>query len=183
MHGIDVNYQSMALSLFHNDYYPILYVSNDYYHCFACRARGNVIDLSSKLFDLRLYDAVRKLASNFYLALDKHLPETIHQKLKPHSSFVRTSSCAFLFWTSIGGCSWIGKNGMHRKHRKMCRTNDLWKPATVYLEQSVSWTSCCKAILYEWGKVVSKLTADGYIRKLQAHPREEQYRKQPCLDR
>ena len=29
---------------------------------------------------------------------------------------------------------------------------------------------------------MSKLTADGYIRKLQAHPREEQYRKQPCLD-
>ena len=35
---------------------------------------------------------------------------------------------------------------------------------------------------YERGEVVSELTADGYIRKLQAHLREEQYHEQPCLD-
>lgn len=36
---------------------------------------------------------------------------------------------------------------------------------------------------YERGEVVSELTADGYIRKLQARLREEQYHEQPCLDR
>ena len=35
---------------------------------------------------------------------------------------------------------------------------------------------------YERGEVVSELTADGYIRKLQAHLREERYHEQPCLD-
>ena len=47
---------------------------------------------------------------------------------------------------SIGDCSWIGKNGMHHKRRKMCWTSGLWKPATVCHGQSISWTSCCKAI-------------------------------------
>lgn len=41
-----------------------------------------MIDLTAKLFDLRLYDAARKLASDFHLALDKPLPEAIRQKLK-----------------------------------------------------------------------------------------------------
>ena len=35
---------------------------------------------------------------------------------------------------------------------------------------------------YERGETVSNLTADGYIRKLQARLREEQYHEQPCLD-
>ena len=35
---------------------------------------------------------------------------------------------------------------------------------------------------YERSEVVSELTADGYIRKLQAHLREEQFHEQPCLD-
>ena len=43
---------------------------------------GDVIDLTAKLFDLRLYDAARKLASDFHLAPDKPLPESIRQKLK-----------------------------------------------------------------------------------------------------
>ena len=36
---------------------------------------------------------------------------------------------------------------------------------------------------YERGETVSNLTADGYIRKLQARLREERYHEQPCLDR
>ena len=81
-YGIDVNHYGMALCPFHNDRHPSLYVSDDHYHCFACEEHGDVIDLTAKLFDLRLYDAARKLASDFHLALDKPLPEAIRQKLK-----------------------------------------------------------------------------------------------------
>ena len=52
------------------------------YHCFACGEHGDVIDLTAKLFDLRLYDAARKLASDFHLAPDKPLPEAIRRKKK-----------------------------------------------------------------------------------------------------
>ncbi len=80
-----------------------------------------MIDLTAKLFDLRLYDAARKLASDFHLAPDKPLLEAIRRKeTRPkHSSFVRTSSCAFLFeQVSAALLDW--KNGMHRKRRKLC---------------------------------------------------------------
>ena len=45
----------------------------------------DVIDLTAKLFDLRLYDAARKLASDFHLAPDKPLPEAIRRK-KEHKT-------------------------------------------------------------------------------------------------
>ena len=54
-YGIDVNHHGMALCPFHNDRHPSLYVSDDHYHCFACGEHGDVIDLTAKLFDLRLY--------------------------------------------------------------------------------------------------------------------------------
>lgn len=95
-YGIDVNHHGMALCPFHNDRHPSLYVSDDHYHCFACGEHGDVIDLTAKLFDLRLYDAARKLASDFQLAPDKPFAGKRNTKPK-HSSFVRTSSCAFLF--------------------------------------------------------------------------------------
>ena len=81
-YGIDVNHHGMALCPFHNARHPSLYVSDDHYHCFACGEHGDVIDLTAKLFDLRLYDAARKLASDFHLAPDKPLPESICQKWK-----------------------------------------------------------------------------------------------------
>ena len=81
-YGIDVNHYGMALCPFHNDRHPSLYVSDDHYHCFACGEHGDVIDLTAKLFDLRLYDAARKLASDFHLAPDKPLPELIRRKMK-----------------------------------------------------------------------------------------------------
>lgn len=82
VYGIDVNDHGMALCPFHNDRHPSLYVSDDHYHCFACGEHGDVIDLTAKLFDLRLYDAARKLASDFHLAPDKPLPEAICRKNK-----------------------------------------------------------------------------------------------------
>ena len=82
MYGIDVNHHGMALCPFHNDRHPSLYVSDDHYHCFACGEHGDVIDLTAKLFDLRLYDAARKLESDFHLAPDKPLPEAIRRKKK-----------------------------------------------------------------------------------------------------
>lgn len=72
----------MALCPFHNDRHPSLLVADDHYHCFACGAHGDVIDMTANLFGLSLYDAARKLAADFHLAPDKPLPESICQKLK-----------------------------------------------------------------------------------------------------
>ena len=71
LYGIDVNRYSKALCPFHNDRHPSLYVADDHYHCFACGEHGDVIDFVSKLFQVSLYDAARKLAADFHLSPDK----------------------------------------------------------------------------------------------------------------
>ena len=71
LYGIDVNRYSKALCPVHNDRHPSLYVADDHYYCFACGAHGDVIDFVSKLFQLSLYDAARKLAADFHLSPDK----------------------------------------------------------------------------------------------------------------
>ena len=148
-YGIDVNHYGMALCPFHNDRHPSLYISDDHYHCFACGEHGDVIDLTAKLFDLRLYDAARKLASDFHLVLDKPLPESIRQKLKHKTKAQQLRENEQLCFSVLNQyrrllLDW--ENGMHRKRRKMYWTSGLWKPATVYPGQSISWTFCCKAI-------------------------------------
>jgi hypothetical protein len=71
LYGVEVNRYGMALCPFHNDRHPSLYVADDHYYCFACGAHGDVIDFVSKLFQLSLYDAARKLAADFHLSPDK----------------------------------------------------------------------------------------------------------------
>ena len=148
-YGIDVNRHGMALCPFHNDRHPSLYVSDDHYHCFACGEHGDVIDLTAKLFDLRLYDAARKLALDFHLAPDKPLPEAIRRKMKHKTKAQQLRENEQLCFSVLNEyrrllLDW--KNGMHHKRQKMCRTSVLWKPATVCHGQSISWASCCKAI-------------------------------------
>lgn len=70
-YGVEVNHYGMALCPFHNDRHPSLYVADDHYHCFACGEHGDVIDFVSKLFQLSLYDAARKLMADFHLSPDK----------------------------------------------------------------------------------------------------------------
>lgn len=70
-YGVEVNRSGMALCPFHNDRHPSLLVADDHYHCFACGEHGDVIDFVAKLFDLSLYDAARKLSTDFHLSPDK----------------------------------------------------------------------------------------------------------------
>lgn len=76
LYGVAVNRCGMALCPFHNDHHPSLLVADDHYHCFACGAHGDVIDLAANLFGLSLYDAARKLAADFHLAPDTGRVET-----------------------------------------------------------------------------------------------------------
>ena len=70
-YGVSVNRQGKAPCPFHNDRHPSLYVADNHYYCFACGEHGDVIDFVSKLFQLSLYDAARKLAADFHLTPDK----------------------------------------------------------------------------------------------------------------
>ena len=177
-YGLQVRRNGMTCCPFHNDRHPSLYVSDDHYHCFACGEHWDVIDLTAKLFDLRLYDAARKLASDFHLVLDKPLPESIRQKLKHKTKAQQLRENEQLCFSVL--------NQYRRLLLDWERQYAPQAPEDVLDERFVEachrlpWAEYQLDILlqgdsYERGEVVSELTANGYICKLQTRLREERY--------
>lgn len=135
----------VALCPFHNDRHPSLYVSDDHYHCF-----GNMgCDRPDRqLFDLRLYDAARKLASDFHLrgqALAEAIRRKMKHKTKAQQLRENANSCAFCFERVSEAASGLGKT-VRAASAGRCIGQAVWKPATGCPGQSISWTSRCKAI-------------------------------------
>ncbi len=71
MYGLDVTRHNMTRCPFHDDRHPSLKLNPDFYYCFGCGARGDVIDLVAGLFDLSPYEAARKIAADFGIDTDK----------------------------------------------------------------------------------------------------------------
>ena len=85
-YGLKVNRNGMACCPFHNDRHPSLKLNEDYFFCFGCGAKGDVIDLVARLFDLSSYEAAQKLASDF--GLDPK-PPTAAAMVKPKRPYIR----------------------------------------------------------------------------------------------
>ncbi len=66
-YGLKVNRNGMACCPFHHDRHPSLKLNEDYFFCFGCGAKGDVIDFVARLFDLSSYEAAQKLAADFGL--------------------------------------------------------------------------------------------------------------------
>lgn len=64
-YGLKVNRNSMACCPFHNDRHPSLKLNEEYFFCFGCGAKGDVIDFVARLFNLSSYEAAQKLAADF----------------------------------------------------------------------------------------------------------------------
>ena len=185
-YGLQVSRNSMALCPFHNDRHPSLYVSDDHYHCFACGEHGDVIDLTAKLFDLRLYDAARKLAADFHLAPDNPLPEAIRRKKEHKTRAQQLRENEQLCFSVLNEYRRLLLDWEKRYAPQT--PEDVLDERFVEACHRLPWAEYQLDILlqgdsYERGETVSNLTADGYIRKLQARLREERYHEQPCLDR
>ena len=85
-YGLKVSRYGMACCPFHNDRHPSLKLNEDYFFCFGCGAKGDVIDFVAKLFDLSSYEAAQKLAADF--GLDPK-PPTAAAMLKPKRPYIR----------------------------------------------------------------------------------------------
>ena len=85
-YGLNVNRNGMACCPFHNDRHPSLKLNEDYFFCFGCGAKGDVIDLVARLFDLSSYEAAQKLAADF--GLDPK-PPTAAAMVKPKRPYIR----------------------------------------------------------------------------------------------
>ena len=185
-YGLQVRRNGMTCCPFHNDRHPSLYVSDDHYHCFACGEHGDVIDLTAKLFDIRLYDASRKLASDFHLAPDKPLPESIRQKWKQKTKAQQLRENEQLCFSVLNEYRRLLLDW--KKRYAPQAPEDALDKRFVEACHRLPWVEYQLDILlqgdsYERGEIVGELTENGYIRKLQARLREERYHEQPCMDR
>ena len=85
-YGLKVSRSGMACCLFHHDRHPSLKLNEDYFFCFGCGAKGDVIDLVARLFNLTSLQAAQKLASDF--GLDPK-PPTAAAMVKPKHPYIR----------------------------------------------------------------------------------------------
>ena len=85
-YGLKVNRNGMTCCPFHNDRHPSLKLNEDYFFCFGCGVKGDVIDFVARLFNLSSYEAAQKLAVDF--GLDPK-PPTAAALLKPKHPCIR----------------------------------------------------------------------------------------------
>ena len=86
-YGLTVTCHNMTRCLFHDDRHPSLKLNPDFYFCFGCGAKGDVIDLVAGLFDLSLYEAARKIAEDF--GIDPDNPPKVAALAKPRHPMIR----------------------------------------------------------------------------------------------
>ena len=84
-YGLKASRNSMACCPFHNDRHPSLKLNEDFFFCFGCGAKGDVIDLTARLLDLSGYEAAQRLAADFGIVTEPGLAAaTICKPKRPH---------------------------------------------------------------------------------------------------
>ena len=70
-YGMTVARNGMVCCPFHNDRHPSMKLNEDYFYCFGCGAKGDVIEFTSKLFGITAMEAAQKLRADFGVQEDK----------------------------------------------------------------------------------------------------------------
>lgn len=81
-YGLKMSRNNMVCCPFHDDRTPSMKLNEDYFYCFGCGAKGDVIDFVAKLFDLTSLQAAQKLAYDFGIDPDKPPAAAALQKPK-----------------------------------------------------------------------------------------------------
>ena len=69
--GLSVSRNGMVCCPFHDDRHPSMKLNEDYFYCFGCGAKGDVIEFTSKLFGITAMEAAKKLRADFGVQGDK----------------------------------------------------------------------------------------------------------------
>lgn len=80
-YGVNVDRAGKFVCPFHSDHKPSAGIKNDYFHCFACGAGGDVITFTAKFHGLSNYEACKKLAADFGLSIATE-PQTAIDRLR-----------------------------------------------------------------------------------------------------
>ena len=86
-YGLKASRNGMACCPFHNDRHPSLKLNEDYFFCFGCGAKGDVIDFVARLFDLSGYEAAQKLAADFGISTEPG--QAVRASYKPKRPHIR----------------------------------------------------------------------------------------------
>ena len=70
-YGMTVARNGMVCCPFHDDRHPSMKLYEDYFYCFGCGAKGDVIEFTSKLFGINAQEAAQKLSADFGIKADK----------------------------------------------------------------------------------------------------------------
>ena len=171
-YGVEVNRHGKALCPFHNDRHPSMVVYDDHYHCFACGEHGDVIDLTAKLFDLKLYDAAQKLAYDFGITQDKPPDKAIQEKLNRKSEAQRLRENEKLCFSAL------------LEYMKLLQEwKRLYAPRTPEDKHDDRFVEACHNLdyveylvdtliggdSYERNEVIKMVMTDGKLKKLQTY--------------
>lgn len=87
-YGVKVNRNGMCRCPFHNDRNPSMKIGN-YFYCFGCGEKGDVITFVSKLFNLSAFDAAKKLLDDFGInhATGKNNPASASPHIQNRSAY------------------------------------------------------------------------------------------------
>lgn len=69
--GLSVSRNGMVCCPFHDDRHPSMKLNEDYFYCFGCGAKGDVIELTSMLFGITALAAAQKLSADFTVQPNK----------------------------------------------------------------------------------------------------------------
>lgn len=131
-YGLKINRSGMICCPFHDDRHPSLKLNEDYFYCFGCGAKGDVIDFVARLLDLSAYEAAQRLAADF--GLDR--PPSVVAQVKKYRPRVNQSKQDELFCMNVlSGYLHLwrtGKSDMLPKHRRTSRMRGSWKLATSW---------------------------------------------------
>ena len=84
-YGLKVGRNGMVCCPFHDDRHPSLKLNEDYFYCFGCGAKGDVIDFVAKMFDLSNYEAAQRLAADFGISTEPgQTAAAPHKTKRPH---------------------------------------------------------------------------------------------------
>ena len=86
-YGLKTSRNGMACCPFHHDRHPSLKLNEDYFFCFGCGAKGDVIDLVARLFNLSGYEAAQRLAADFGISAEPG--QAVGASYKPKRPHIR----------------------------------------------------------------------------------------------
>ena len=90
--GLSISRNGMVCCPFHDDGHPSMKLNEDYFYCFGCGAKGDVIEFTSKLFGITALEAAQKLSADFGIQTGK---PSVLAKLNRHRTQAENERLCF----------------------------------------------------------------------------------------